>query len=434
LYIHFSFNRLSDPERKKIMKRVVITGMGAITPLGNTVSEFWQNILAGKSGAGPITKFDTSKFKTHFGCEVRHFNAEEFIEKKEIKKYDLFTQYAIAASDQAIKDAQLDFTEMEPRERYAIGVIWASGNGGIGTFEEQLKEFYGGDGTPRFSPYFIPKMIVDIAAGVISIRHQLHGPNYCTVSACASSNTAIINAFDTIRLGKATIMIAGGSEAAITPASVGGFNSAQALSKRNDEPEKASRPFDKHRDGFVIGEGAGALILEEWEHAVKRGAHIYAEIVGGGMAADAYHLTGTPLDGLGAELGMVNALSDAGIPAGEINYVNAHATSTHQGDLSELNAMKRVFNDLPVVVSATKSMTGHLLGAAGAIESIVCILSVKHDIIPATINTVDLEEHEPYHLHLLLGQPLKTTVNYALNNTFGFGGHTASSLFKKYQA
>lgn len=415
------------------MKRVVITGIGAITPLGNSVDEFWQNILNGKSGAGPITKFDTSKFKTRFGCEVHHFNAEDYIEKKEIKKYDLFTQYAVAASDQAIKDARLDFKSMEPRQRYEVGVIWASGNGGIGTFEEQLKEFYTGDGTPRFSPYFIPKMIVDIAAGVISIRHQLHGPNYCTVSACASSNTAIINAFDTIRLGKATIMIAGGSEAAITPASVGGFNSAQALSKRNDDPQKASRPFDRHRDGFVIGEGAGALVLEEWEHAAKRGAHIYAEIVGGGMAADAYHLTGTPLDGLGAELGMAKALADAGITAAKINYVNAHATSTHQGDLSELNAMRRIFDGLPVVVSATKSMTGHLLGAAGAVESIICILSVKHDMIPATINTEDLDEIEPHALHLLLGKSIKTPVNYALNNTFGFGGHTASSLFKKYK-
>ncbi|MDP4131771.1 MAG: beta-ketoacyl synthase N-terminal-like domain-containing protein, partial [Bacteroidota bacterium] len=291
-----------------------------------------------------------------------------------------------------------------------------------------------GDGTPRFSPYFIPKMIVDIAAGVISIRHQLHGPNYCTVSACASSNTAIINAFDTIRLGKATIMIAGGSEAAITPASIGGFSSAQALSKRNEDPQKASRPFDKDRDGFVIGEGAGALVLEEWTHAVNRGATIHAEIVGGGMAADAYHLTGTPPDGLGAELGMIKALADAGISADKINYVNAHATSTNQGDLSELNAIQEVFSGLPVTISATKSMTGHLLGAAGAVESIICILAVKQNIIPATINTEILDENAPRGLHLLLGQSLKTPVNYALNNTFGFGGHTASSLFKKYEA
>ena len=415
------------------MKRVVITGMGAITPLGNSITEFWQNILNGKSGAGPITKFDASKFKTRFGCEVKDFHVENYIEKKEIKKYDLFTQYAIAASDQAILDAGLDFKSMEPQQRYEAGVIWASGNGGIGTFEEQLKEFYAGDGTPRFSPYFIPKMIVDIAAGVISIRHQLHGPNYCTVSACASSNTAIIAAFDTIRLGRANIMIAGGSEAAITPASVGGFNSAQALSKKNDDPQKASRPFDKQRDGFVIGEGAGALVMEEWEHAVKRGANIHAEIVGGGMAADAYHLTGTPPDGLGAELGMRKAIAEAGITADKINYVNAHATSTAKGDQSELHAIRQIFNGLPVTVSATKSMTGHLLGAAGAIESIICALSVKNDRIPATINTTDPDDDAASVLHLLLGKSIQSPVNYALNNTFGFGGHVASSLFKKYE-
>jgi len=414
------------------MKRVVITGLGAITPLGNSVSEFWQNIIAGKSGAGPITKFDTTKFKTRFGCEVKDFRAEEYIEKKEIKKYDLYTQYAIAASDQAILDAGLDFKTMEAHDRYDVGVIWASGNGGIGTFEEQLKEFYAGDGTPRFNPYFIPKMIVDIAAGAISIRHGLHGPNYCTVSACASSNTAIINAFDTIRLGKATIMIAGGSEAAITPASVGGFNATQALSKRNDTPETASRPFDKERDGFVVGEGAGALILEEWEHAVKRGAHIYAEIAGGGMAADAYHLTGTHPDGLGAELGMSKALSDAGITPDKIDYINAHATSTPLGDISELYGIDKVFKGLPVAISATKSITGHLLGAAGAIESIICIMSLINDIIPATINTTDLDEHTPAGMNIVLGKAINKTVNYALNNTFGFGGHTASSVFKKY--
>lgn len=414
------------------MKRVAVTGLGAITPLGNSVNEFWQNVVAGKSGAGPITKFDTTKFKTRFGCEVKDFHAEEYIEKKEIKKYDLYTQYAIAASDQAIKDAGLDFKTMEAHYRYEVGVIWASGNGGIGTFEEQLKEFYAGDGTPRFNPYFIPKMIVDIAAGAISIRHGLHGPNYCTVSACASSNTAIINAFDTIRLGKATIMIAGGSEAAITPASVGGFNATQALSKRNDMPETASRPFDKARDGFVVGEGAGALILEEWEHAVKRGAHIYAEIAGGGMAADAYHLTGTHPDGLGAELGMSKALSDAGITPDKIDYINAHATSTPLGDISELYGIDKIFKGLPVAISATKSITGHLLGAAGAIESIICIMSLINDIIPATINTTDLDEHTPAGMNIVLGKAINKTVNYALNNTFGFGGHTASSVFKKY--
>jgi 3-oxoacyl-[acyl-carrier-protein] synthase II len=419
-------------EKNKKMKRVVITGLGAITPLGNTVAEFWQNIVAGKSGATPITKFDTTKFKTHFACEVKNFNATDYIEKKEIRKYDLYTQYAIAASNEAIKNAGLDFTTMREKELYEVGVIWASGNGGIGTFEEQLREFNDGDGTPRFNPYFIPKMIVDIAAGVISIRHKLYGPNYCTVSACASSNTALINAFDTIRLGKATIMIAGGSEAAITHASVGGFNAAQALSKNNDNYLHASRPFDKDRDGFVMGEGAGALILEEHEHAVKRGATIYAEIVGGGMAADAYHLTGTHPEGLGAALGMQKALDDAHITADKINYINAHATSTGLGDISELHGVKKIFNDLPVYISGTKSMTGHLLGAAGAIESIISVLSVKLDIIPPTINTENLDEHIPQGLHIVLGKSLHTTVNYTLNNTFGFGGHTASSIFKKY--
>lgn len=413
------------------MKRVAITGLGAITPLGNSVAEFWQNIVAGKSGAGPITKFDASKFKTRFACEVKGFDAEQYIDKKEIKKYDLFTQYAIAASDQAIEDAGLNFGSMSIEELAEVGVIWASGNGGIGTFEEQLKEFYAGDGTPRFNPYFIPKMIVDIAAGVISIRHKLHGPNYCTVSACASSNTAIISAFDTIRLGKATIMIAGGSEAGITNASVGGFSAVQALSKNNDNPEGASRPFDKNRDGFVIGEGAGALILEEWEHAVKRGAVIHAELVGGGMAADAYHLTGTPPEGIGAALGVSKALKEAGITPDMVSYVNAHATSTGLGDMSELHGVRKAFGNVPITVSGTKSMTGHLLGAAGAAESIISILSVKYDIIPATINTSELDENIPEGVHVVLGTALHRPVEYVVNNTFGFGGHTATSIFKK---
>lgn len=413
------------------MKRVAVTGLGVISPLGNNVAEFWNNIIAGKSGADYITKFDTSKFKTTFACEVKDFNAEDYFEKKEIRKYDLFTQYAVAASDQAIMDAGLDFDLMDQQERSKIGVIWASGNGGITTFEEQLKEFHAGDGTPRFNPFFIPKMIVDIAAGVISIRNGLHGPNYATISACASSNTAIINAFDTIRLGKANIMIAGGSEAAITSSSIGGFNSSHALSKRNEEPQKASRPFDRDRDGFVAGEGAGALILEDWDFAVKRGAKIYAEIVGGGMAADAYHLTGTPPDGFGAALGMKNALEDAGLLFSDIDYINAHATATPQGDLSELTAIKTVFGDSLVPISATKSMTGHLLGAAGAIESIISVLAVKNDIIPATINTVNLDEKIPPGNNIILGESIHQKVNYVLNNTFGFGGHTASTIFKK---
>lgn len=416
------------------MKRVVITGLGAITPLGNSVAEFWKNIIAGKSGAAQITKFDTSKFKTNFACEVKGFNPEEFIDKKELKKYDLFTQYGIAATDQAIKDAGIDFSTWTAEQRNDVGVIWASGNGGIGTFEEQLRDFHKGDGTPRFNPYFIPKMIVDIAAGVISIRNKLYGPNYCTVSACASSNTAVVNAFDTIRLGRAKMMITGGSEAAITPSSIGGFNAAQALSKRNDDPQGASRPFDKTRDGFVMGEGAGALILEELDHAVARGARIYAEIVAGGMAADAYHLTGTAPDGYGAGVGMDYALREAGIEPSAIDYVNAHATSTPLGDQSELIAIHRVLKGHPAVISATKSMTGHLLGAAGAIESIISIMSVVDNIVPATINTKEMDEEIPQGLNILLGEAKPMTVNYVLNNTFGFGGHTATTIFKKYSA
>jgi len=416
------------------MKRVVITGLGAITPLGNSVNEFWENILAGKSAAGPITKFDASKFKTRFACEVKDFNIEAYIDKKEVKKYDLFTQYAIAAADQAIKDSGIDFSQMDEVDRYDVGVIWASGNGGIATFENQLHEYIKGDGTPRFSPYFIPKLIVDIAAGAISIKHQLHGPNYCTVSACASSNTAIISAFDTIRLGKAKIMIAGGSEAAVTEGSVGGFSSAQALSKNNENSLEASRPFDVARDGFVMGEGAGALVLEDLESALKRGATIYAELVGTGMAADAYHLTGTHPEGLGAVLGMKRALEEAGIEAKEVDYINAHATSTGIGDISELIGIKKVFGDSNVAISGTKSMTGHLLGAAGAIESIISVLAIKNDVIPGTINTTTLDEKIPAGLNIILGKPVYQKVNYVLNNTFGFGGHTATSLFKKYEA
>jgi 3-oxoacyl-[acyl-carrier-protein] synthase II len=414
------------------MKRVVVTGLGVISPLGNSVGEFWENIVSGKSGAATITKIDVSKFKTQFACEVRDFNPESYIEKKELKKYDLHTQYAIAASDMAIKDAELDFATMDVTDRYDVGVIWATGNGGMGTFEDQLLEFHASGGVPRFNPYFIPKMIVDIAAGVISIRHKLHGPNYCTVSACASSNTALISAFDTIRMDKAKIMIAGGSEAAIIYSALGGFGAAQALSKRNDAPETASRPFDKDRDGFVMGEGAAALILEDLDFAVARGAKIYAEIVGGGMAADAYHLTGTPPDGMGAALGMRKALKEAGIAPEKIDYLNAHATSTGLGDMSELNAIKSVFGEHPVAISATKSMTGHLLGAAGALESIVCALAVQQDIIPGTINTQNLDENIPEGMNIVLGDSVEQTVNYALNNTFGFGGHTATSIFKKY--
>lgn len=416
------------------MRRVVVTGIGAVTPLGNSVKEFWQNITAGKSSAAPITKFDASKFKTHFACEVKNFNGEKYFDKKDLRKYDLFSQYAVAATEEAVTSGQINFSSFPEEERNDIGVIWASGNGGISTFEEQISEYSRGDGTPRFSPFFVPKKIEDIAAGIISIRYQLYGPNYCPVSACASSNMAVINAFDTIRFGKAIMMIAGGSEAGITPSSIGGFNAAQALSKRNDDPEAASRPFDKERDGFVLGEGGAALILEEYEHAIKRNAIIFAEIVGTGMAADAYHLTGTPPDGRGAVLGMQKALKEAGLQPTDIDYINAHATSTYQGDLSEAAAIERIFADNNnLYVSGTKSMTGHLLGGAGAVESVICVLSLQHGIIPPTINTKNLDDKLPKHLKVVLGEACTANIRYAMNNTFGFGGHTATSLFKKFE-
>lgn len=413
-------------------RRVVVTGLGTVNPLGLQVQEFWKNLIAGKSGAAPITKFDTANFKTKFACEVNGFVPENYIERKEIKKYDLFTQYAIAASQEAVEDAGLQFESLSVQQRARIGVIWASGYGGISTFESQLAEFNAGDGTPRFNPYFIPKIITDIAAGVISIRYKLYGPNYCTVSACASSNTAIINGLDLIRSGRADVIIAGGSEASITPAAIGGFNASQALSKRNDEPETASRPFDFSRDGFVAAEGAGALILESYEHAVKRGAKIYAELAGGGMAADAYHLTSTHPEGLGAMLGIRAALEDAGLDAAEIGYVNAHATSTGPGDLSEMKALAEVFDDASgLLISSTKSMTGHMLGAAGAVESIISVLSVYEGIIPATINTSVIDPLIPAQLNILTGKSVKKNIRYALNNSFGFGGHTATSIFGK---
>ncbi len=414
------------------MRRVVITGLGVISPLGNNVKEFWENIVAGKSGASLITKFDPEKFKSKIACEVHGFNPEELGDRKEMRKYDLFTQYAIGAADQAIKDSGLDFVNMSLDDRARAGVIWSSGNGGIHTFQEEVMEFAKGDGTPRFNPFFIPKIIVDIAAGVISMRHKLHGPNYCPVSACASSNTAIINALDTIRLGRADIIVAGGSEAAVTKSAVAGFIASQAVSKNNENPTKASRPFDKDRDGFVIGEGAGALVLEELEHAKQRGATIYAEVVGAGMAADAYHLTSTDPDGIGATLGIRMALKDAGIRAQQVDYINAHATSTHVGDISELKGIVAALDGHRVAVSSTKSMTGHLLGAAGAIEGIVCALSVKDDVIPATINVDNIDEEIPSGVEIVYGKSVHRKVTYAMNNSFGFGGHTATSVFKKY--
>ncbi|MDV2446492.1 beta-ketoacyl-[acyl-carrier-protein] synthase II [Elizabethkingia anophelis] len=412
------------------MRRVVVTGIGAVTPIGNNIDDFWVSLTEGKSGAAPITRFDTSKFKTKFGCELKNFNPLDFIEKAEARKYDLYTQYALVAVEEAVKNGNIDFEKMN---RNRIGVIWGSGNGGIETFQQQMTEYISGDGTPRFSPFFIPKMIVDIASGVISIKYGLRGVNFTTVSACATSNTAIIDAYNYIKWNKADMIITGGSEAAITESSVGGFNSSKALSTNNENPQAASRPFDVNRDGFVIGEGAGAVILEELESAKQRGANIIAEIVGGGMAADAYHLTGTHPDGEGAYLGMLAALEDAGIQAHDIDYLNVHATSTPQGDISELKAAERVFGrENNLNISATKSMTGHLLGAAGAVEAITCIKAVSENIIPPTINTLEPEPEYKDVFDFTLGKKQNKEINYAMNNTFGFGGHIATSIFKKY--
>jgi 3-oxoacyl-[acyl-carrier-protein] synthase II len=412
-----------------IMKRVVVTGIGALTPIGNNIAEFHDALLNGVSGAAMITRFDASKFKTRFACELKQFDPLHFIEKAEARKYDLFTQYALITVQEAIENARIDFSVLN---RNRIGVIWGSGNGGITTFEEQVSEFARGDGTPRFSPYFIPKMILDIASGVISIKYGLRGINFTTVSACATSNTAIIDAFNYIRWGKADMIITGGSEAAITRSALGGFNASKALSTHNENPAMASRPFDVERDGFVMGEGSGTLILESLDHALARNAPVLAEIVGGGMAADAYHLTGTHPEGEGAYLGMMAALDDAGIEAKDINYLNAHATSTPVGDISELKAIERVFGvSSNVFISATKSMTGHLLGAAGAVEAISCILSLRDDQIPPTINTRQVEPEYADKFNFVLSKKLHTPVNYAMSNTFGFGGHIAATIFRK---
>ena len=415
----------------KDLKRVVITGMGVITSSGKTIDEFWKNIIDGRSGVSLITKFDTTEFKTKFAAEIKDFNATDYFEKNEARKYDLFTQYAVAAADEAIKDAGINFEEVN---RNKIGVIWGSGNGGIKTFQDQVEEFVKGNKVPRFNPYFIPKIIADIPSGVISIRHGLRGLNFSTVSACASSNNAIIDAFNYIRLGKAEMIITGGSEAPINESSIGGFNASKALSTNNDDPSGASRPFDVKRDGFVMGEGAGALILESLEGAIKRGATILAEIAGAGMAADAFHLTGTHPDGEGAYLGMLDALEDAGIDASAIDYINAHATSTNMGDESELKAIIRVFGERKNLnISATKSMTGHLLGAAGAIEAIISIKAIEQGIVPPTINTTIVEPVYKNKLNLTLGEAQPKQINYAMSNTFGFGGHIATIILKKYK-
>ena len=412
------------------MRRVVITGLGALTPIGETVDSYWDGLKTGKSGAAPITKFDTDKFKAKFACELKEYKATDHFDRKEVRKYDPFSQYALVATDEAVKDAGIDFDTLD---KTRAGVIWGSGNGGIQTFQDQMTEFCEGDGTPRFTPYFIPRILVDIASGILSIKYGLQGVNFCPVSACATSNTALIEAFNYIKWDKADIIISGGSEAAINQASMGGFSSARALSTQNSNPESASKPFDVDRDGFVMGEGAGALIVEEYEHAVKRGAKIYAEIVGGGMAADAYHLTGTHPEGEGAVLGMREAIREAGISASDIDYINMHATSTPLGDRSELIAAQRVFGEQSnITISATKSMTGHLLGAAGAIEAIACVKILIDDFIPATINTKNIEPEFSALFDFPLKEGRKKPVNYAMSNTFGFGGHIASIVLKKY--
>ncbi|MEY3843091.1 MAG: hypothetical protein RIR80_662 [Bacteroidota bacterium] len=412
------------------LKRVVVTGLGALTPLGNTVPAFWNNLIAGVSGAGPITRFDASKFKTRFACELKNFNPEDFMDRKEARKLDPFVQYAMASVDEAVKDAKIDFTTLNPDR---AGVIWGSGIGGLRTFIDEITEFNKGDGTPRFNPFFIPKMIIDIAPGHISIKYGLRGPNFATVSACASSTNAIIDAYNYIRLGMADLMVAGGSEAGVNEASVGGFNAMHALSTRNDSPATASRPFDLDREGFVIGEGAGALILEEYQHAINRGATIYAEIAGGGMSADANHITAPHPEGLGALNVMKNALSDANMSPQDIDYINVHGTSTPLGDISEATAIIRLFGEraFEVNISSTKSMTGHLLGAAGVIETIASILSVKNNIVPPTINHFTDDPQFDPRLNLTFNKAQHREVRAALSNTFGFGGHNASVIVKK---
>jgi len=411
-------------------RRVVVTGLGAITPLGNTVPEFWNNLVEGHSGAAPITKFDTTKFKTRFACEVKNFDPLNYFAKQDVRKIDPFTQYALASSDEALKDAGLD---LENIDKTRVGVIWGSGNGGFYTFQQEVMEFAKGDGTPRFNPYFIPKVIVDIASGWISIKYGFMGPNFTTVSACATSTTAIIDAMNYIRWNKADIIVTGGSEAAVNEAGIGGFGALKALSTRNDDPSTASRPFDAGRDGFVMGEGGGALILEAYDHAKARGARIYAEVAGGGMSADAYHLTATHPEGAGALLGMKWALEDAGLVVEDVDYLNPHATSTPVGDESEMKAVSKFFgaHAAKVSISATKSATGHLLGGAGAIESIVCIKAIHDGIVPPTINTREVDPDLPPGLNIVLGKAQRRDIRVAMSNTFGFGGHNASAVFVK---
>lgn len=413
------------------LKRVVVTGIGALTPIGNTPEEFWKGLSTGVSGAAPITKFDASLFKTQFACELKGLDVEDFLDRKEARKMDPFSQYAVISAEQAMADSGLD---LEKIDKSRAGVIWGSGIGGLKTFQDEVTYFAKGDGTPRFNPFFIPKMIADISAGFISIKFGFRGPNFVTVSACASATNALIDAFNYIRLGKADIFISGGSEAAVTEAGIGGFNAMKALSQRNDSPETASRPFDKDRDGFVLGEGAGALILEEYEHAKARGAKIYAELVGGGMSADANHITAPHPEGLGANEVMKAALLDANLKPTDIDYINVHGTSTPLGDVSETKAIQQVFGEhaYNLNISSTKSMTGHLLGAAGAIEAIACIYALQNSLVPPTINHFTDDEVFDSRLNLTFNKAQKRDLNYVLSNTFGFGGHNCSVIFKKY--
>jgi 3-oxoacyl-[acyl-carrier-protein] synthase II len=411
-------------------RRVVITGLGALTPIGNSLPAYWEGLLSGTSGAAPITHFDASRFKTQFACELKDFDPMNFMDRKEARKCDRFAQYALVSTDEAVADAGLDF-DQEDRDR--IGVIWGAGIGGLETFQNEVLNFAAGDGSPRFNPFFIPKMISDIAPGLISMKHGLRGPNFATVSACASSSNAMIDSLNYIRMGYADIIVSGGSEAAVTIAGIGGFNAMHALSTRNDDPKTASRPFDKDRDGFVLGEGAGALILEEYEHAKARGAKIYAELAGGGLSADAHHMTAPHPEGIGAKKVMINCLQDAGLKPEDVDAINMHGTSTPLGDVAETNAVKTVFGDhaYKLNINSTKSMTGHLLGAAGAIEAIASIMAIKNGVVPPTINHQTADDQLDPKINFTLGQAQKRTVDVALSNTFGFGGHNACVVFKK---
>ncbi|MEO2070105.1 MAG: beta-ketoacyl-ACP synthase II [Zunongwangia sp.] len=412
------------------LKRVVITGLGALTPIGNNISEYWDGLVNGKSGSGPITHFDPEKFKTKFACELKNFNPLDYFDRKEARKLDKFTQYAMVASDEAIADSGID---LDAVDKYRVGVIWGAGIGGLETFQNEVLNFAAGDGTPRFNPFFIPKMIADIAPGNISIKHGFMGANYTTVSACASSANAMIDALNNIRLGYSDVIVSGGSEAAVTIAGMGGFNAMHALSTRNDSPETASRPFDATRDGFVLGEGAGALILEEYEHAKARGAKIYAEVIGGGLSSDAYHMTAPHPDGNGVVRVMENCLRNAGIKPEDVDAINTHGTSTPLGDVAELKAITKVFGDHAknININSTKSMTGHLLGAAGAIEGIASVLAMQHGIVPPTINHENVDENIDPSLNLTLNKAQERELNIVMSNTFGFGGHNACVAFRK---